>query len=308
MGAGSKVCTVSILLVAQFLIQDSQAHCDISGDWVTVGHTTPSRTGTWAAKDYTNVPGVDFNINWNIRHGPLGGNGTYVGSNGLKVEITNANHSNPNQTFYQTGIFSSNCTTINWTVPEGIKLSTAGIWCKAWTIGCESPPPPYGLTMSFLQSLGDNIVLQRAPAKAAVYGLYGLLDTSPKDAKVKVSVTSETTGAMYSVDAVLNTVHQVAGNPEYAACTDCPPAYATWKALLNPTEAGGNYTIAATCTGCGGDPKYWNVSIVNVTFGDVWHCSGQSNMWCVVSNIVMSVHVCMYVCLNINCTKKICEY
>ena len=78
------------------------------------------------------------------------------------------------------------------------------------------------------------------------------------------------------MDAELNTVHQAAGNPAYAACVapSCPPAYATWKALLNPTEAGGNYTIKAVCDGCGGDPKYWNASITNVTFCDVWHCSG----------------------------------
>ena len=51
------------------------------------------------------------------------------------------------------------------------------------------------------------------------------------------------------MDAELNTVHQAAGNPAYAACVapSCPPAYATWKALLNPTEAGGNYTIKAVC-------------------------------------------------------------
>ena len=70
-------------------------------------------------------------------------------------------------------------------------------------------------------------------------------------------------------------------------CTECDTPYspyATWKAYLNPTAAGGDYTITANCTGCGGDPKYWGASITNVTFGDVWHCSGQSNMWLPLGN------------------------
>lgn len=66
----------------------SDAHtCDISGAWVVRGRT-PSRTGTYVATDLTGVPSVDFNINWDIRHGPGGGNGTYVGANGLRVQVT----------------------------------------------------------------------------------------------------------------------------------------------------------------------------------------------------------------------------
>lgn len=186
--------------------------------------------------------------------------------------------------YYQTGTFSSNCTTITWVLPSTVKSSgTAGVWCKAWTVGCKSPDPPYGLTMSFLQSLGDNMVLQRAPAKAAVYGVYGPKATAPKNAKVVVTVI-DAKGSSYTVDAEIGTVHQAQGNPAYAACTECPGPYATWKALLHPTEAGGDYTIMANCTGCGGDPKYWGASITNVTFGDVWHCSGQSNMWLPLGN------------------------
>ena len=174
---------LSVLLALTLSPQDVFAHnCDIAGQWVSVGHATPSRTQTWVAVDYTNVPGVDFNINWDIRHGPTGGNGTYIGSNQLKAEVIDNTGS-----YFQTGTFSPNCTSINWTIPAGKKTSTAGVWCKAWTVGCHSPPPPCGLTMSFLQTLGDNMVLQRAPAKAAVYGLYGAFDTSPKDAKVVLS-------------------------------------------------------------------------------------------------------------------------
>ena len=179
------------------------------------------------------------------------------------------------------GTFSPNCTAITFAPND--RNVTAGHWCKAWTVGCDSPPPPYGLTMGFLQTLGDNMVLQRAPAKAAVYGVYGHEGVAPKTAKVTVTVTSDG-GASYSVDAEIGTVHQAKEDPNYAACTECPGPFATWKAFLKPTPAGGNYTIRAQCVGCGGDPKYWNATITNVTFGDVWHCSGQSNMWLPLGN------------------------
>ena len=54
-----------------------------------------------------------------------------------------------------------------------------------------------------------------------------------------------------------------------------------WKALLRPMESGGSYTISAQCTGCAGNAT---IAIADVTFGDVWYCSGQSNMWLPVSS------------------------
>ena len=56
----------------------------------------------------------------------------------------------------------------------------------------------------------------------------------------------------------------------------------TWKALLKPTQAGGTYTITARCAGCtaGGAEAGAKAAVLQrATFGDVWHCSGQSNMW-----------------------------
>jgi len=255
--------------------------CDIAGEWALRGRTTPSRTGTFGATDLVNVPSVDFNVNFDIRHGSTGGNGTYVGAFGLRMEVISSG-----VTTYQTGVFSANCTAITWDDATS-KSATDGVWCLAWTVGCTSPPPPYGLTLGFLQTLGDNMVLQRAPAKAAVYGITGPQATVPKDASVVVTVTPTAGGSSYTVDAEMNTVHQAPGDPFYVGCTECDTPYspyATWKAYLNPTAAGGDYTITANCTGCGGDPKYWGASITNVTFGDVWHCSGQSNMWLPLGN------------------------
>ena len=48
-----------------------------------------------------------------------------------------------------------------------------------------------------------------------------------------------------------------------------------WRAKLTPHEAGGNFTITASCTSCGG---LISSTIHSVTFGDVFVCSGQSNM------------------------------
>lgn len=42
----------------------------------------------------------------------------------------------------------------------------------------------------------------------------------------------------------------------------------TWKVLLDPTVAGGNYTITAKCDGCNVHASV--ISITNVTFGDFW--------------------------------------
>ena len=269
------------MLALTFAIISSAPACDIAGQWVLRGKRTPSRTGWWEATDFTGIKGVDFNVNWNIRHGPTGGNGTYVGTSGLRVEYTEGN---PPVSYYQTGTFSPNCTAITWTTAAGAPAGLAGEWCKAWTVGCDSPTPPYGLTLSFLQTLGDNMVLQRAPAKAAVYGLYGPA-SAPKDAKVFVTVTNKASGSSYKVDAEINTVHQASDKTGYPGCTECPGPYSTWKALLQPTASGGDYTITVNCSsGCGGDPKYWGASITNVTFGDVWHCSGQSNMWLPLGN------------------------
>jgi hypothetical protein len=100
---------------------------------------------------------------------------------------------------------------------------------------------------------------------------------------VKVTVT-DTTGASYQIDATFNTTHQPFG-PEFVGGEGgYPGPFQTWKAYLKPTPAGGNYTIAAACTGCTQDGSFSQINISNVAFGDVWHCSGQSNMWLPVGN------------------------
>eukprot|EP00051_Salpingoeca_urceolata_P018667 m.264243 g.264243 ORF g.264243 m.264243 type:complete len:778 (+) comp19248_c1_seq11:1238-3571(+) len=153
------------------------------------------------------------------------------------------------------------------------------------------PPPPLPPlpSLAFDAAFGSNMVLQQAPAKAAVYGFVGQGGTA-----VKVTVAGE--GTSYTVDAVFNQTNQAFG-PQWGVrpCPKeaCPPydmepftpwgvPLFTWKALLRPSTAGGNYTITVDCIGCGSNGSS-TVSITNVTFGDFWYCSGQSNQWLPVS-------------------------
>lgn len=50
----------------------------------------------------------------------------------------------------------------------------------------------------------------------------------------------------------------------------------TWKVLLDAMPTGGNYSATVTCPSSQGAGS---AHIADLTFGDVWLCSGQSNMW-----------------------------
>eukprot|EP00041_Stephanoeca_diplocostata_P026436 m.713015 g.713015 ORF g.713015 m.713015 type:complete len:147 (-) comp22967_c0_seq13:128-568(-) len=55
------------------------------------------------------------------------------------------------------------------------------------------------------------------------------------------------------------------------------PTNISWKAFLTPHGAGGNLSISASCKNCGNTSSV--AMIHDLTFGDVFICSGQSNMW-----------------------------
>jgi hypothetical protein len=152
------------------------------------------------------------------------------------------------------------------------------------------PPPPPSLFWGFDAAFGDNMVLQKAPASAAIYGY---LDTA---SATGVSVTVYSNGtALYTVQAKLNVTNQPFGPtwgirpcskvscPPYEMNTFTPFSFPlpTWKVLLPPTPVGGNYTIVAQCNGCNSTMIH---TISNVIFGDVWYCAGQSNMMLWVSH------------------------
>lgn len=129
--------------------------------------------------------------------------------------------------------------------------------CQAGSWTCPGEDTPYDTTkVLFAGNFGDGMVLQRGPGKAAVYG------TATPSAAVKLVLAAPGTHAASATSAVtVTTTTNVGGS---------------WKVLLPPQSAGTGYTVTATCTGCTNSSAVASAS--DVAFGDVWMCSGQSNM------------------------------
>jgi hypothetical protein len=159
-------------------------------------------------------------------------------------------------------------------------LASASAIFIASTSPVAPPPPPQVLVFSFDAAFGDNMVLQQAPAQSAVYGFLDFA-SSAAGAVVHVTLTPDS-GAPTTVQAALNATVQTFG-PDWGVrslnsseCPGCLPPFnpwnsplASWKALLPPQAAGGNFTVTAVCSGCSaGAPS--TVSISNVAFGDMW--------------------------------------
>ena len=113
------------------------------------------------------------------------------------------------------------------------------------------PPVPAGCVngsacaANFSGHFQTSMVLQSTPARAAVYGM---APVAGAEVTVKLNGTSYTA---------------VVGNS------------LTWKVLFPPQPPGGTYTVSAACTkGCTNTTA---TALDDVTFGDVWLCSGQSN-------------------------------
>jgi hypothetical protein len=116
--------------------------------------------------------------------------------------------------------------------------------------GAEESPAAPSNPLSFSAACGDWMVLQQAPAKAAISGV---LLVNGSVAPVSLHVAP----AGYTVQAKLT---KVAGLGGYS-----------WKAFLRPTTAGGDITITAKSGAL-------TATVSHATFGDVWYCAGQSNM------------------------------
>ena len=126
------------------------------------------------------------------------------------------------------------------------------------------PPPASGVRFSGVFS--SQMVLQR-DAATAVFGWCG---TAGQGAQVfsrctfAAGATVEVTMSSTADSTRLFTTHTpIAGD-------------GTWKALLPAMGAGGSYSVSAACThGCGNSSA---AVLEDVTFGDLYFCSGQSNM------------------------------
>lgn len=138
---------------------------------------------------------------------------------------------------------------IEW--PEGPKEGWAENPEKLRTLPYDPTfKPVYGV--HFSGTFTNGTVLQRKTdygGKAALYGY------APAGSTVKVSMTQE--------DGSYGTAGTVPATADGA-----------WKWVLpQAMPAGGNYTFIVGCSSCNQTSM-----LMNVTFGDVWFCSGQSNM------------------------------
>jgi len=133
--------------------------------------------------------------------------------------------------------------------------------CALALTSCPAAAAPFnscGSGVCFSGNINHNAILQRAPERSAVYG--SVNTASPAGAQVVVTLAGTAAdGSAYSKD--------------FPAAVN---ADSTYKALLDAMPAWGNFTITATCSACAGSPL--SVSVVGVTFGDVYLSSGQSNM------------------------------
>lgn len=131
-----------------------------------------------------------------------------------------------------------------------------------------------GTPFGFSSVFGDRMVLQRAgpknpAAQAAVYG-----GGAAPGAAVKVVLSpADVGGAGALASAVVETF-------ETSAAQD-----GSWKVLLAPKPAGGTFTLTASAAASSEDSTMLKqrhddqqgptATLKEVTFGDVWFCSGQ---------------------------------
>ena len=90
-----------------------------------------------------------------------------------------------------------------------------------------------------------------------------------------VTVTVSDGKSSYDVKATVgkHATHQPFGYVDPKSGANLPLLNNTWKAILKPAAAGGDYTITAKCAGCGGNAS--TAKLQHVTFGDMWYCTGQ---------------------------------
>lgn len=128
------------------------------------------------------------------------------------------------------------------------KSSDRTAWTNS-TVPSPPPPPPRPTgPFSLHPTLGDNVVLQRAPARAAIFG-WGRTASA--------TITVHFRGKTYEGTVAPNSSNLDA---------------LMWRVELPPTPASTvpeNITVEAAGT---------TVTLTNVLFGDVWACGGQSNM------------------------------
>jgi sialate O-acetylesterase len=133
----------------------------------------------------------------------------------------------------------------------------AGAMLATMTAAIDPADPPFESDkVLFSGVFSDHVVLQRAPQHATVFG------TAAPGATITVAVSNEALKYTYTVETAV-------------AVSSDTAIHGTWKTLLPPRPAGLGYTIEARCDTCVNQTA---ATLVDVAMGDVWLCSGQSNM------------------------------
>ena len=150
---------------------------------------------------------------------------------------------------------------------QGYSMSTVTATAAAAAARGAPPPAPSPPVFGFSPVFGDWMVLQQAPAAAAVYG------TATASTK-SVTVTVSDGKTSYDVVAKVgkDVTHQPIGYVVPGTGAQLPYTALTWKAVLHPATAGGDYIITAKCTGC---TNTTTATLQHATFGDMWYCSGK---------------------------------
>lgn len=137
--------------------------------------------------------------------------------------------------------------------------------CVPGSFGCPGFDPAFDLSkVSLPGNFGDGMVLQRAVNAAApnaqrssVYG------TATPGKQVQLTMTGPS-GFTFKGETT------AANEPTR------PEIHGTWKVLLPAREANlRGYRLTITCAAC---PNSTSATVHEISFGDVWVCSGQSNM------------------------------
>ncbi|KAM5132162.1 sialate O-acetylesterase-like [Mantella aurantiaca] len=110
-------------------------------------------------------------------------------------------------------------------------------------------------TFRFATYYGDHMVLQQQPARAVIWG-YGEPGAGVTVSLIRGSETISNTAVLLNGEAV-------------------------WKVLLPPMFYGGPYELVAQQF----TQNVTSIQLTDILFGDVWLCSGQSNMKMTVSQI-----------------------
>ena len=123
----------------------------------------------------------------------------------------------------------------------------------------------------------DHAILQRAPNRAAV--------TGSLPASYQPAPTAVVTLTVQQFDGD--------GSKNYSATVN---ADRTFKLLLEQRPAGGNYTMTIQCTAGCTTPTAAPASatVVDITFGDVYLCTGQSP-WIFITSIHAMIRSCLTV-------------